>query len=79
MVMIIDGKTSIKIQGEINGKITETYKGEGGFGYDPLFYIPEYKMTFAEMSSDQKNSISHRGNALKKLEEALKGEDLKCL
>lgn len=78
MVMIIDEKTCIKVQGEIKGKITETYKGEGGFGYDPLFYIPEYKMTFAEMSSEQKNSISHRGNALKKLEEALRGEDLKC-
>ncbi len=42
-------------------------KGENGFGYDPLFYYPEFKKTFAQMSQDEKNSVSHRGKAMKEL------------
>lgn len=76
MVLIINENRCIKVQGEINGIITEEYAGKGGFGYDPLFFVPEYKMTFADMRSEQKNAISHRGNALKKLEEELGGVDL---
>ena len=68
MVLIIDDTTIIKVQGEIEGRIIEEEKGESGFGYDPLFYVPEYGMTFAEMNSKIKNSISHRAKALKKLE-----------
>lgn len=67
MVLIIgDGKV-VKVQGEIEGRIVDEQKGENGFGYDPLFYVPEYNMTFAEMNSEIKNSISHRAKALKKL------------
>ncbi len=68
MVLIIDDATVIKVQGEIKGRIIDEEKGENGFGYDPLFYVPEYDMTFAEMNSEIKNSISHRAKALKKLE-----------
>ncbi len=68
MVLISDIGKVIKVQGEIDGTIINEEKGSNGFGYDPVFYIPEYKMTFAEMNSDLKNSISHRANALKKLE-----------
>ncbi|PIG99636.1 XTP/dITP diphosphatase [Clostridium combesii] len=67
IVFIIDKDNVIRVQGEINGVIGEKEIGEDGFGYDPLFYIPEYKKTFAQMDSQTKNSISHRGEAFRKL------------
>ena len=42
-------------------------RGNDGFGYDPLFYVPAKGKTFAEMSTDEKNEVSHRGNAVRKL------------
>lgn len=71
MVLIKDEKHMIKVQGEAKGLIKEEYQGEGGFGYDPLFYYPESNMTFAEMSEEQKNMVSHRGRALDKLSKEL--------
>lgn len=68
MVLVSDTGKVIKVQGEIDGIIINEERGSNGFGYDPVFYIPEYKMTFAQMDSDLKNSISHRANALKELE-----------
>ncbi|MCR1934228.1 XTP/dITP diphosphatase [Clostridium tepidum] len=65
IVFIINKDDVIKVQGEINGIIGEKEIGEDGFGYDPLFYVPEYNKTFAQMDSQTKNSISHRGRALK--------------
>ena len=67
IVFIIDRDNAIKVQGEINGIIAEEEIGKDGFGYDPLFYIPKYKTTFSQMDSETKNSISHRGEAFKKL------------
>ena len=58
-------------EGSCEGVILRELKGEGGFGYDPLFYVPEYKQTFAELDMEKKNSISHRGKALKKAMEIL--------
>ncbi|MGL5766413.1 MAG: XTP/dITP diphosphatase, partial [Sarcina sp.] len=55
------------IRGEVKGLITEELFGKTGFGYDPLFYIEEYNKTFAELSSEDKNKISHRGKALDEL------------
>jgi XTP/dITP diphosphohydrolase len=49
------------------GVVTDTPKGEHGFGYDPYFFIPELGLTAAELSPDKKNAISHRGQALKEL------------
>ena len=49
----------------------EQRRGENGFGYDPIFYVEEYKKAMAELSSDEKNAISHRGRALRKLEEKI--------
>lgn len=72
MVLIKDKNNVIKVQGEIEGIITTEEKGTDGFGYDPLFYIPKFHMTFAEMNSELKNSISHRAIALKKLEGEMK-------
>ena len=54
------------VKGECSGRITLAPKGKNGFGYDPVFYSPKFKKTFAELSASQKNSISHRGRALKK-------------
>ncbi len=57
----------ITTQATIEGFIAHEIKGKNGFGYDPIFYVPEYKMTTAEMPSDLKNRISHRGKALKRM------------
>lgn len=51
-------------EGVCEGVIAEELRGEGGFGYDPLFYLPEYKKTFAELDLETKNKISHRARAL---------------
>lgn len=63
---------SLVVRGEIEGVISEGESGSNGFGYDPLFYIPSKGKTFAELTSDEKNEISHRANALIKLKEELK-------
>tara|TARA_B100000287_G_C20604620_1_gene769525 strand:- start:293 stop:901 length:609 start_codon:yes stop_codon:yes gene_type:complete len=55
--------------GSWSGYITDKPKGENGFGYDPIFYLPDYKKTSAEISPEEKNKISHRSIALKKFEE----------
>ena len=54
-------------QGEIRGEILTYPRGDGDFGYDPLFFVPDKGKTFAEMTVDEKNAISHRGQALRKL------------
>ena len=54
------------VRGECSGRITSSPKGTNGFGYDPVFFSPKLGKTFAELSASQKNSISHRGRALKK-------------
>lgn len=61
-----DGTTDV-VRGTIEGRIGYEIKGENGFGYDPIFYVPEYGCTTAEMSPEQKNSLSHRGNALREI------------
>ncbi|MHB9155372.1 MAG: XTP/dITP diphosphatase [Endomicrobiales bacterium] len=54
------------VEGEIRGVIAEKAKGRRGFGYDPLFYVPRYRKTFAELSENVKNRVSHRARALRK-------------
>jgi len=61
--------------GIIKGSITTTEKGTGGFGYDPIFMPDGYDKTFAELSDEEKNKISHRGLAMKKLQEFLSRGD----
>ncbi len=56
----------------IEGTIANDIVGDKGFGYDPIFYVPEYKCTTAEMSMELKNEISHRGKALKEMKEILR-------
>lgn len=59
--------TNFVVRGEICGLLLKEPVGENGFGYDPIFYVPEFGMTTAQMPLEQKNSISHRGQALKKM------------
>ncbi len=60
-------KILAEITGEARGVITSTKKGRFGFGYDPIFYYPPLDRTFAELSPEEKNAVSHRGQALKQL------------
>ena len=66
-----DGR-EITVRGETEGLILDDPRGDGGFGYDPYFYYEPYGKTFAEMTADEKNAISHRGKAVAKLAEKLK-------
>lgn len=71
IVAVTDKGEKIVAEGKSYGVILEELSGNEGFGYDPLFFVPEYKKTFAEMTSDEKNAISHRGRALEKLKSNL--------
>lgn len=62
-----DGREPICVEGRTEGVILESQRGEGGFGYDPLFYYEPYKKTYAELTYDEKNSISHRCKAVEAL------------
>lgn len=60
-----DGKIVVEAEGRCWGRILDTRRGDGGFGYDPLFEIPEYHRTFAELGLSVKTALSHRGRALR--------------
>lgn len=62
-----DSKCTNVAHGTVEGMILEKPRGSGGFGYDPLFYLPEMNRTMAEISLEEKSRISHRGNALRAL------------
>ena len=62
----------ITTHGVIEGRIDYEEKGDNGFGYDPIFYVPEYACTAAQLTDEQKNSISHRGRALEAMKEELR-------
>ena len=70
-----DGKI-FTTRSAIEGVVSETQKGENGFAYDPVFFIPELGKTMAEISREEKNNISHRGKALRKMIKKLKKEVL---
>ncbi len=69
-----DGRV-ITRTGTIEGRLAYEPKGENGFGYDPIFYVPEFGKTTAEMSPEEKNKISHRGKALRMMRQALEELD----
>lgn len=71
-LVLPDGREFIK-KGVLEGRIAYEIKGENGFGYDPVFYLPEYGMTSAELSGEEKNKISHRGKALGAMKELISG------
>jgi len=64
------GKSHV-VEGLLRGRITDHEQGTGGFGYDTLFYLPEWGKTYAELTADEKNRISHRARAVQKLKERL--------
>ncbi|WP_281983251.1 RdgB/HAM1 family non-canonical purine NTP pyrophosphatase [Azonexus hydrophilus] len=66
-----DDPQPIIAEGEWHGEIVDQYRGDGGFGYDPLFFVPEFGKTAAELDADTKNRVSHRGRAMQKLIERL--------
>lgn len=65
-------------RGTIEGIIGHEELGENGFGYDPIFYVPEYSMTTAQMDAELKNKISHRSKALRLMKEKLQNEGINC-
>ena len=66
-----DGR-ELTTRGVIEGRIGYEERGENGFGYDPIFYVPEFGKTTAELTEEEKNMVSHRGRALKIMKEELK-------
>jgi len=65
-------KILIETEGTLEGFIAEKEMGRNGFGYDPIFFVPSLNKTVAQLSRDQKNAISHRGNAIRKLKPLLR-------
>lgn len=65
-----DGRV-LTTRGVIEGVIAHEPAGEGGFGYDPIFYVPEFHATTAELTPEQKNAVSHRGKALRAMKKKL--------
>ena len=66
-----DGR-ECSVRGFVGGTIVDEYRGQGGFGYDPIFYYEPFGKTLAELSADEKNSVSHRGRAIELLATELK-------
>lgn len=69
--MLPDGRV-LSTQATIEGRIGYEEKGANGFGYDPIFQVPEYGKSTAELTEEEKNEISHRGKALRAMKEQLK-------
>ncbi|MCY8514336.1 XTP/dITP diphosphatase [Bacillus atrophaeus] len=73
LAVSIPGEETKTVEGHVEGYIAEEPIGENGFGYDPIFIVKDKDKTMAELTSDEKNKISHRANALKKLSQLLEG------
>ena len=69
-----DGSTEV-VRGTMEGIIGHEIAGENGFGYDPIFYLPEYGYTSAELTPEKKNELSHRGEGLRKMREVIEARD----
>lgn len=73
IALVRGGSLVETFQGTVEGQITQSPRGAGGFGYDPLFFYPPFKATFGEVEPERKQSVSHRGAALAKLVTYLAG------
>lgn len=69
---VLPDGTELTTRGVIEGRIGYEERGANGFGYDPIFFVPEFGKTTAELSEEEKNQVSHRGNALRLMKEELK-------
>lgn len=67
VLVVLNANQEYVARGTCEGQITTVRRGNAGFGYDPIFYVPELKKTMAEMDDDEKNAISHRGQAFTQL------------
>ena len=76
--LVVPGKQIQVAQGTLDGYITEIPSGSHGFGYDPVFYVPELSATLAELTAEQKNRISHRAKAFQRVREFLQGQNSDC-
>jgi XTP/dITP diphosphohydrolase len=72
LVLAKDGEVVLRAEGEVEGEILDAPRGVDGFGYDPLFLVPELGKTLAEVSAEEKWRVSHRGNAFRELLRQLK-------
>ncbi|PNZ65674.1 XTP/dITP diphosphatase [Staphylococcus croceilyticus] len=72
--MSAPGESTQTFKGTVAGEITTERQGENGFGYDPIFFVPEKGKTMAQLTTEEKSEISHRGNAIKKLNAYLERE-----
>jgi XTP/dITP diphosphohydrolase len=70
---VVEGACLVSVEGRVDGVILSAPQGQGGFGYDPVFYCPELGKSFAEMNLVEKNTVSHRSRALKALTQVLSG------
>ena len=71
MALALPYGATVTTTATMEGRIAYEIKGENGFGYDPIFYLPEFGMSSAEISPEQKNEISHRGKALRQMKEEI--------
>lgn len=67
VLVFVDGEQEIVVRGECEGEIIQDRRGDGGFGYDPVFYVDAYSRTMAQLTMEEKNAISHRARALQQL------------
>jgi XTP/dITP diphosphohydrolase len=74
MVLTEGGRVVAVFRGQVSGRIARAPRGESGFGYDPLFYYPPLRKTFAELPPEVKNTVSHRGRAVRRLRRFLEAE-----
>ena len=74
MALVLPGGREFIAEGKMQGVIADAPAGENGFGYDPIVFLPEYGMTSAQLSPEEKNAISHRGEALGKMIDIIKSE-----
>ncbi len=72
--MSAPGEPTRTFKGTVAGEITTERQGDNGFGYDPIFFVPEKGKTMAQLTTEEKSEISHRGNAIKKLNDYLERE-----
>ena len=75
-ICLVGASRVVEVQGTVEGRVSGAPRGEHGFGYDPIFFYPPLKRTFAELTSDEKNRISHRARALAELRSKLNAVDL---
>jgi XTP/dITP diphosphohydrolase len=75
---VIPGECEFVVAGQCFGEIIREKVGENGFGYDPIFYCPEFRKTYGELSDAEKDKISHRGRAIEALRVALAERGYLC-